>query len=76
MSTNLYWNPVIPKNRTHLDDRLKWILQKKYGSPISIRVDYTNVEYFQGLADAGVDGASDVIEAVESYDVIEIEESC
>lgn len=73
MSTNLYWEPKSrKKNKAGKDATLKWALEKRYGYPVSLTMDYQSVAYLQGLADGGVDGAAELIAAIEKYEQIEV----
>lgn len=73
MSYSLYWRPIsTKKNNAGKDQALKWAMQKKFGSPINRTIGESNIEYLQGLKDAGVDGASDLIDAVEKCGSIEL----
>ena len=74
MSSTLCWEPVKPKKCRPLDVRLKWILQKKYGSPVNVELGEADIPYLQGLADAEVADAQKLIDAIEKYGCIELRE--
>lgn len=74
MSSNLYWEPVKPKKGKSLDTGLKYIFQKKYGSPVNIELDETDIEYLCGLADAGIKDAQNLIDAIHEHGSIELRE--
>jgi hypothetical protein len=74
MSSTLYWEPVKPKKGKSLDTGLKWILQKRYGSPVQVELDDGDIPYLQGLADANTEGAQTLIDAIEKYGRIELRE--
>lgn len=79
MSTNLFWKPApVKPEGTSLPKTLKFAISKKYwdhdgslsGCPILI--DRTDYSYFEGLRDAGTEGASEILEAIDKYGEIEI----
>lgn len=76
MSLSLLWRPVSPKKGKYLDNALKFILRKKYGNGCSVDpgLVFTRGElaYLTGLADAGVAGAAELIEAIELHDQVEV----
>lgn len=73
MSTNLYWRPKpTKKNNAGSDSALKWALQNRYSNPIDKTIGINALDYLQGLADAKVSGAQDLIDAIEKYDEIEL----
>ena len=74
MSSTLYWEPVKPKKGKSLETGLKWILQKKYGSPINVELGEADIPYLQGLADADTKDAQKLIDAIEEYGRIELRE--
>lgn len=71
MSTNLYWKPAI-KTGEGLSDQLKFALRKRYGWPVSAICDENSIAYLQGLADADVRGAAELIAAIEKHGEVEI----
>ena len=73
MSTNLYWEPAErKKHKAGEDAGLKWALQKKYGSPVSRTMGHQNIPYLEGLRDGGIKGVQELIDAIETYENIEI----
>lgn len=73
MSSSLVWEPA--NRKTHdLPYALKNALQKRYDYPINTIMDSSNIEYLQGLADAGVEGSDKLIEAIEKHDRISVKE--
>lgn len=74
MSSTLYWEPVKPRKGKGLETGLKWILQKKYGSPVRTELDERDIPYLQGLADADTEDAQKLIDAIEKYGCIELRE--
>lgn len=71
MSVNLYWKPVIDE-ANDLPTGLKWILEKRFGilGTTGITLSYQNIEYLNGLVDADVKGAKDLIDAIEQYNEV------
>ena len=74
MSTNLYWEPVEPHPANSLPDKLKFVLRETWGWPVKCTLDSSNIGFFRGLAAAGIDGAKEVVELLEKYDAIKLEE--
>ena len=73
MSTNLYWEPKDrKKHNAGKDSALKWALQKRFGYPITKTFNEYDCSYLQCLADAGIDGAQDLIDSIEKYETIEV----
>jgi len=69
---------VEPMNRTKksLPDDLKFILRKKLGgrTVLNHRMDEADIPYLKGLVDCEVKGAFDLIEMIEKYDEVVIDE--
>lgn len=75
MSSNLYWKPVM-KESNDLPDELKYALQKRYEGYIEGTIlEYDDISYLEGLRDAGVKGAQDLIEAIKQHDLVRIWET-
>ena len=73
MSQNLYWKPVVPNQGHDLPDALKYKLRDKYdlyGSPSVLGM--RDVGYLSGLADCGIEGASELMEAIEKNGEVEV----
>jgi hypothetical protein len=73
MSSTLYWVPT-PRDRKPLPDRLKHALQKRYSSPLHTKITGAECDYLEGLRDAGIDGAEELLEAVLQHGEIELSE--
>ena len=72
MSASLCWRPT-PKVKMHASVTLRNALQKSQKADSSVRsFSYNDIEYFRGLADAGVTDADKIIEAIEEHDSVEI----
>ena len=78
MSTTLYWQPVpnLPPLRS-LPCGLKGFLAKRYLDHGSLKGSFTirrgslgALNYLEGLADAGIDGAAELIGAIAKSDVL------
>ena len=73
MSRTLVWKPIHPVETLgsckHI--QLMDFIEKRYGrhAKLTISQDYTS---FEALADAGVQGASAIRDALSEYDEIEI----
>jgi hypothetical protein len=72
MSSSLNWQPV-NKKKNYLDCELKFILQDKFSLPNIF--DHSDVAYLTGLKDAGVKGASDLINEIEKQGEVKVWES-
>lgn len=74
MSTTLYYRIVKPVKDKFLSDNLKYILKEKFDLSTGdvVRLNHLNIEYLRGLADANVDGAKTLVNAIEKYQDIEI----
>jgi len=75
MSTTLYWRPDY-KDKNELDDTLKYIFAKRFwgqdGSLTSskVRVNENDIDYLQGLVDAGRKSAKELIEVIRKHGTI------
>lgn len=78
MGVNLYWRPVIKRIDKHrsLPDALKRILARRYfdqdGTLSTDWLETQDMDYLQGVADAGVEGAEELLKAIEKYGSVEI----
>lgn len=80
MSTNLYWlpAPTNPPKPRELPFQLKKALADRfwghdgslYGSPVTLGQEYTL--YVDGLADAGVEGAADLLAAIRAHGAVQL----
>lgn len=68
MSQNLYYS--LPSTAKPLPDALKYALRKRRNSPCTMYI--SDIPYLQGLADAGVDGAQQLIELIERHEEVEV----
>lgn len=75
MGTRLYWKPH-KRERKLVDNQiqLKDILKRRYGGWVNVVLREDSCRYLQGLADAGVPGAAELIDAIDKYDEIVVEE--
>jgi len=73
MSSTLMWEPL-RRNKKDLPNEIKYILRKKYGEPVKIVLCERDVEYLQGVKDAGVESIEILIKAIEKYQEILVQE--
>ena len=73
MSSTLIWEPLNRKKKD-LPDEIKYILRKKYGEPINIVLRENDIGYLQGIKDAGVLSIEILINAIEKYQEIVVQE--
>jgi hypothetical protein len=77
MTTSLYWQPAQRPAGNHLPDALKFILRKRFrgdGPCVRRTMGSADLDYLRGLADADVDGAQDLIDAIDQHGDVELEE--
>jgi len=67
------WEPLNRKKKD-LPDEIKYILRKKYGEPVKIVLRECDIEYLQGVKDAGVESIEILINAIEKYQEILVQE--
>jgi hypothetical protein len=69
MSGSMYWKPRAGGER--VPQALKSALQKRYKEwPRDF--DYADQKYLEGLCDAGVEGAADLIDAITTHGTITV----
>ena len=73
MSSTLYWEPVNRKKKP-LGDEIKDILKKRLGGEVQGSLHPSDLQYLQGLRDAGIGDAQVLIEAIEKYGAISLTE--
>lgn len=71
MSASLLWSPV--SDGKTLPDALRFALEKRHPQ-WSGELEYgaRDLPYLQGLRDAGVDGAQDLIDIIEKHDQVRL----
>lgn len=74
MGCSLYWRPIPKKQYRVGEYQLRDILEKRYGYPSEL--DCSDVTYLKALDDAGVEGADELVEAIEKHGEIEIFKEC
>lgn len=76
MSATLIWRPVVSVDAT-LSDKLRFVLQSdgffEGGWTNPRRISSTDVDYFAGLAAAGIEDARAIVNALCAHGVIELE---
>jgi len=81
MSTSLYWTPApgdVPPAEELPFELKKAIAQRLWGHDGSLwgekvelsRANAAIIPYLEGLADAGVDGAAELIRAINTHDAV------
>ena len=73
MSSNLVWQPV-KANYKNLPDELKFAMRKRFDGHVKTTMDESDAGYLQGLRDAGVKGAQELLDAIAKYGEIEVKE--
>ena len=64
------WKPNT-RSGHDLPDALKFVLRDKMGLMEGERIfDHGNISYLSGLRDAGVEGAQELIDAIEKHDEV------
>lgn len=70
MIGDLHWRPY-SKSQTRVGGmEIRNLIAKKYGAPSMLNC--LNLEYLRGLRDAEIDGAQELIDAIEKHSSIEI----
>lgn len=77
MSTGAYWRPVVYRSGNGIDDVIKCLIAKRYmdhdGSLTGLRgLNGEDIEWLQGLHDAGIKDAMVLIEAIRKHHDIEV----
>lgn len=78
MSTSLLWRPIVPVEEHTLPNQLKYRLGPRYwnhdgtlgGEPVTLSSD--DLQYLAGLKDGGVEGAEELIDAINKYGAVEM----
>lgn len=73
MSSTLYWEPMQRKSQS-LPDALKYVLQKKASGTVDAVMGEHDLAYLNGLKDAGIKGAQELIEAIEKHGEVVVHE--
>ncbi len=76
MGSSLYWKPVIRSENKSLDDGLKRALEKRYDLWKARIFNESDVPYLQGLYDAGVMGAKDLLDLINIHGEVELKLEC
>ena len=73
MSNSLQYKIIVPEEPGYLPDELKYILREKYELGQGVyQLKYTDRDYLQGLSDAGIDGAKELLDHMNKGETIEI----
>jgi hypothetical protein len=74
MSSTLTIQPANRKKNS-LPTELKWILQKKFNGIIHNRLmDRSDLSYLEALKDSDIDGAEELINFIEKYEEVILNE--
>lgn len=73
MTMSLYWEPA-DRKMYDLPDALKFVLRKRYGFPVHERMDESDIPYLKGLCDADIEGAQALIDAIEKFGAVVVQE--
>jgi hypothetical protein len=73
MGTKTHYSPLNCPIRVG-DVELVTALRIRFGVGFCLEIDESKIPYLQGLGDAGVPGAVELISAIERYGIIEIKE--
>lgn len=76
MSATLMWEPKKRKAQS-LPDALKFILRDSLGAGMGwqggrITFNHSNDAYLRGLRDAGIEGAQELLDAIEQHEEVEL----
>lgn len=79
MSASMYWRPVNPKPEgEYVEDAVRYAIAKRLwdgnasDSTEKHEIESYDIVYLQGLRDAGVKGAQELLDAVRKHGNIEI----
>jgi len=71
MSGSLVWEPAERKKRS-LPRALKWALQKRYGGDPNVVMGEGHRDYLRGLIDGGVEGAQELLDAIDKHGDVQL----
>lgn len=71
MSANLYWEPY-KKRPKSLPDALRFKLRDGYGVSNEAIMNASDLAYLQGLRDCSIDGAQELIDAIEKHEAVRV----
>jgi len=74
MSCKLVWRQIRENTINVGDITLRDILREKFGFPH--RLSHIDINYLEGLSDAMIEGAKELIKAIKKFDEIEIDIEC
>lgn len=77
LTLSLYWRPLVPQEKKSLPYELKYAISRRwFGHDGSLKgsaiTDEDSIHYLNGLADANVKGAKELIEAINQYGEVEV----
>ena len=71
MSLNLYWEPA-DREANDLPDELKYVMRKRFDGAVDTVFDEGDAHYIQGLRDAGVKGAQELLDAIAKHGSVRV----
>ena len=71
MSETLCWRPM-RSDRNTLPSHVARVLKNKYEGLDNVIIQYGEIPYLEGLRDAGLDGAQELIDAVNDHGPIQL----
>lgn len=71
MGLTLIWRPLA--EGTDLPDELRRVLEAKYRTHWPIRISRDEWGYFEGLRDAKISGAAEVLDLIEKHGELELD---
>ena len=73
MSCTLYWRPLTKGNSVG-GTQLRQAIERRFGR--EARLDIDALEFLRGLEAGGVEGATELIEAIEKHEEIDVYQEC
>ena len=74
MSSSLHWRPPASTS-SDLPEQLKLVLRKKHGQMRDFEIGGDEYDYLEGLRDAGVDGAQELLDLIDKHGKVFLTES-
>ncbi len=70
MGMTLVWQIKPKSNYKSLPFQLRCVLERKWSFPVV--VGYSDIAYLEGLKDAGIEGAEELMELIHQFEEIEL----
>lgn len=74
MSSNLTARPTNPRGGLSLSTELKFALRKRLSEPVDNIIDFEIIPYLEGLCDAGVKDAGELVAYIEKHGEVSVKE--